>query len=177
MDTFDDHDLSDLALLTLGPTLQGARNNVIGSRVAKDVFDAMRALVADWITFDSERLVRFTAPNGQAFVLIQGADPDVRLDATTANGDPVPVIAVEVKGGKDTRNIHNRAGEAEKSHIKARLAGYGHRWTIMFTRGLDPSRLLTETPSSTELFEASDVMNQSGPGWEALKQRFLARIS
>jgi hypothetical protein len=29
MDTFDDRDLSDLPLLTLGSTLQGGRNNVI----------------------------------------------------------------------------------------------------------------------------------------------------
>jgi len=176
MDTFDDRDLSDLALLTLGPTLQRARNNIIGSRAAKDVFDALRTLVADWTTFDSERLIRFKAPNEQTFVLIQGADPDVRLDATAASGDPVPVIAMEVKGGRDTRNIHNRAGEAEKSHLKARIAGYEHRWTIMMMRGLDRNRLRSETPSTTALFDATEVMDQLGADWEALKREFCAMI-
>lgn len=177
MDTFDDRDLSDLTLLTLGPTLQGGRNNAIGSRASKAVYEAMRTLVTDWITFDSERLVRFTAPNGHAFALIEGADPDIRLDATAATGDELPVVAMEIKGGEDASNAHNRVGEAEKSHLKAKIAGYKHRWTIMVMRGLDRDRLRTETQSSTELFEASEIRAQSGPDWEALRRRFTETIN
>ena len=172
MDTFDNQDLSDLALLTLGPTLQGGRNNVIGSRASRAVFESLRALVADRTTFDSERLVRFMSPSGQAFVLIEGSDPDVRLDAVAPNGEETPVVAMEIKGGKDASNAHNRAGEAEKSHIKARIAGYGHRWTIMVVRGLYRERLQEETPSSTELFDASQIMGRSGPDWKTLLERF-----
>ncbi len=177
MDTFDDRDLSDLTLLTLGPTLQGGRNNIIGSRASKAVFEAMRTLVGDWTTFDSERLIRFTTPNKQTFALIEGDDPDVRLDATTARGEELPIITLEIKGGEDASNAHNRAGEAEKSHLKAKIAGYTHRWTIMVMRGLDRERLRTETPSSTELFEASEVIAQSGPDWDALRHRFNEIIS
>jgi hypothetical protein len=32
-------------------------------------------------------------------------------------------VAVEIKGGKDYSNIHNRIGEAEKSHQKAKKEG------------------------------------------------------
>lgn len=177
MNTFNDKDLSDLTLLTLGPTLQDGRNNAIGSEASTEVFESLRTLVSAWITFDSERLIRFEIPNGQAFVLIEGSDPDVRLDVTVHNGEEVPIIAVEIKGGKDASNAHNRAGEAEKSHIKARIAGYRHRWTIMVMRGLDPQRLREETPSSTELFDASDVIEQAGSDWEALRERFLGIIS
>lgn len=177
MDTFDNQDLSDLALLTLGPTLQGGRNNVIGSRASKAVFESLRALVAGRTTFDSERLVRFVAPNRQSFVLIEGSDPDVRLDAVTPNGEETPVIAMEIKGGEDTSNAHNRAGEAEKSHIKARIAGYDHRWTIMVMRGLNIECLRGETPSSTELFDASEIMERSGSDWETLRERFSEIIN
>lgn len=177
MNTFNDQDLNDLMLLTLGPTLQGGRNNIIGSEASTAVFAALRTLVSGWITFDSERLIRFTAPNRQTFVLIEGSDPDVRLDATAPNGEEVPVVAIEIKGGKDASNAHNRAGEAEKSHIKAQMAGYGHRWTVMVMRGLDPERLNEETPSSTELFEASDIIKQSGPDWVALRECFTEIVS
>jgi len=177
MDTFDDRDLSDLTLLTLGPTLQGGRNNVIGSKASRAVFEALRSHVeGQTITFDSERLVRFETPDGRSFALIEGSDPDVRVDLTSPLGDEVPLIVVEIKGGEDARNAHNRAGEAEKSHIKAKLAGYPHRWTIMVMKGLDRERLRSETPSSTELFEATEVMDQSGPDWEALKERFAEII-
>lgn len=172
MDTFDNQDLSDLTLLTLGPTLQGGRNNTIGSQASRAVFEALRAVVADWVTVDSERLIRFAAPNGQNYVLIEGSDPDVRLDVAAPNGEELPVVAVEIKGGEDSSNAHNRAGEAEKSHIKAQIAGYNHRWTVMVMRGLERERLREETPSSTELFEASEVMEQSGPDWEALQELF-----
>ncbi len=171
MDVFDDRDLGDLALLTLGPTLQGARNNVIGRTASKRVFESLRTLVSDFITFDSERLIRFEAPGGRNFALVEGSDPDVRLDETV-DGRETPVVAIEIKGGEDASNAHNRAGEAEKSHIKARQQGFRHRWTIMVMRGLDRKRLREETPSSTELFEASEIIGQSGADWDAFRRKF-----
>lgn len=171
MDVFDCRDLSDLTLLTLGPTLQGGRNNAIGSQAAKSVFESLKELVRDRVTFDSERLVRFEAPDGRSFSLIEGSDPDVRVDMTSPTGEEVPIAAIEIKGGEDARNAHNRAGEAEKSHIKARLAGYRHRWTIMAMKGVDRERLRTETPTSTELFEASEIIGRDGVDWAAIQTR------
>lgn len=176
MDTFDNRDLGDLALLTLGPTLQGARNNVIGRAASDKVFEALRTLVSDSVTFDSKRLVRFEASAGYSFALVEGSDPDVRLDATVA-GKEIPVVAIEIKGGADASNAHNRAGEAEKSHIKARQQGFNHRWTVMVMRSLDRGRLREETPSSTELFEASDIIARSGADWDDFRQKFTRIIS
>jgi hypothetical protein len=34
------------------------------------------------------------------------------------------LAAIEIKGGRDYSNIHNRIGEAEKSHQKAEKQGY-----------------------------------------------------
>src|SRR4029077_313824 len=39
-------------------------------------------------------------------------------------------IAIEVKAGEDFSNIHNRIGEAEKSHQKAKGRGYVECWTV-----------------------------------------------
>ncbi len=97
----------------------------------------------------------------------------MRLDLTAPSGEEIPIIAIEIKGGEDASNAHNRAGEAEKSHLKAKIAGYRHRWTVMVMKGLDRERLREETPSSTELFETTEIMNRSGPDWEAFHQRFF----
>ncbi len=123
-------------------------------------------------TFDSERLVRFEAPDGRRFALIEGSDPDVRMGLTTPEGKEAPIIAIEIKGGEDARNAHNRAGEAEKSHIKARSVGYPHRWTVIVMKGLDRERLREETPSSTELFEATEIIDRRGADWESLQRLF-----
>ncbi len=176
MDTFEDRDLSDLTLLTLGSTLQGGRNNVIGLQASEAVFQSLRSLVGDWITFDSGRIIRFEPPDGGHYVLIEGDDPDVRLDLTTSEGDERPIAAIEIKGGEDSSNAHNRAGEAEKSHIKATTKGYGHLWTIMVMKGLNRESLGEETPSSTKLFDAVDVISQSGPDWDSFREKFVGAI-
>jgi len=47
------------------------------------------------------------------------------------------IVAIEVKGGTDVSNAHNRAGEAEKSHTKAKGKGFRDFWTIISKKGLD----------------------------------------
>jgi hypothetical protein len=132
LDTFDDRDLNDLALLTLGPTLQGGRNNVIGRAAADQVFTSIQSLV--------------------------------RISANVG-GDRIPVVAIEIKGGGDASNAHNRAGEAEKSQIKARQVGYQHRWLVMVLGNVPPDTLQKETPSTTQLFDAPHIMMKTGPDW------------
>jgi len=40
-------------------------------------------------------------------------------------------ISIEVKGGTDYSNIHNRLGEAEKTHQNAKAAGFTEFWTVI----------------------------------------------
>lgn len=171
MDQFDDRDLNDLSLLTLGPTLQGGRNNLIGSMAAREVFEALRSQVASMITFDSPRLVRFRTKKGRVFELIAGSDPDIAVNER-AGPTTSPLIAIEVKGGMDVSNVHNRAGEAEKSHLKAKLQGYNERWTVIRMTGVNSQKLRTENPSSTQMFEAAHILNKSGSSWANFKKEF-----
>jgi hypothetical protein len=175
MNVFDDRDLSDLALLTLGPTLQGGRNNLIGSRAALQVFEAIRALVAPWITFERGSVIRFATPTGRTFEVVASSDPDLRIDEGEGT-ETWPLVAIEIKGGGDASNAHNRAGEAEKSQIKAVGMGYGHRWTVIRMQGVNRQRIREETPSSTEVFEASEVIAQAGPDWDTFRQQLGALI-
>lgn len=177
----DDRDLNDLALLTLGPSLQGGRNNIIGKQAATGIFDALRSLVALWITLDTSTLIQFQPPTGRSFELALASDPDVRLDEIQQLGAASGpkrrhLVAIEIKGGRDKANAHNRAGEAEKSHIKAADAGYSERWTMMVLQGLDRQRLQSETPSSTKLLDVDQITHKDGSDWDALKQCFGAVI-
>lgn len=74
-------------------------------------------------------------------MIIQFAsDPDIVIRDVIAKNSYRNIIAIEVKGGTDVSNIHNRIGEAEKSHQKARLAGYVECWTIMNVHKLDDAK-------------------------------------
>ena len=45
-----------------------------------------------------------------------------------------------IKGGTDKSNAHNRAGEAEKSHQKARQQDFRECWTLIYKKGLDEAK-------------------------------------
>jgi hypothetical protein len=171
MGQFDDRDLNDLALLTLGPTLQGRRLNVIGAKAAVEALSAMRTLVTGPILLESNAMIRFQSPSGLTFEMFAGADPDLVV-SEGLSALAIPFLAVEIKGGRDASNAFNRAGEAEKSHIAARRVGYRHRWTIFQLMGIPREQIEAATPSSTEVFDAADVFAQTGPDWERLRQKF-----
>lgn len=58
-----------------------------------------------------------------------GSDPDILVSERSGN-QYRHLLAIEVKGGSDPSNIHNRLGEAEKSHLKLSASGV-LRWTII----------------------------------------------
>jgi len=170
MGKFEGRDLSDLALLTLGPTLQGGRNNIIGSTAERQMFQTLQQLIEPYITHIQWPIIRFELPGGRIFEIINKSDPDLALRIGSGT-ESVPLLAIEVKGGGDASNAHNRAGEAEKSHLKA--TSYMHRWTIIQIPPGQRSRILQETPSSTDVFDFNEILEQQGTNWERLQQKFL----
>lgn len=171
MGEFKDRDLSDLALLTLGSTLQGARNDAIGSHAEKQIFELLQNLVKPWTTYAEWPVIRCEMPNGSTFEIINKSDPDISL-RTGSGTHSTPLLAIEVKGGGDASNAHNRAGEAEKSHIKAANAGYNHRWTLIQIPPGQKNRILDETPSSTRIFEFNEIISQEGNDWNEFQKAF-----
>lgn len=74
-------------------------------------------------------------------------------------------LAIEIKGGTDRSNAFNRAGEAEKSHIVAKKAGYPTCWTVIATVGVDAEKLVAASPTTDEWFDAGQVLGRSGDDW------------
>lgn len=92
--------------------------------------------------------------------IIVGGDPDVRIQEEIGTASHKKV-AIEVKGGTDKSNAHNRAGEAEKSHQKAKSQGYRDFWTIIAKMGLDLGVLKTESPTTNAWFDATQILGRT----------------
>ena len=173
--SFGSRDVDELPLLMLGQQIQGGINNLIGQRAIKDVFLAIRDLVEGAIETEvADQLVVKNAA-GRTVSILLASDPDVRIHEEMP-GEIHQLVAIEVKGGRDLSNAHNRAGEAEKSHRKAKAAGFREFWTIIATRGLDVETLRRESPTTDSWFDAAQVLDRSGPDWQDFRRRLAGHV-
>lgn len=110
-----------LSLMTLGAQLRGSHNFSIGTDAVKQVYEVIKAMVEPYATKITDEIILFTEATGREIEIRFGQDPDIEFitKGSAPHGD-APLLANEVKGGRDRSNVHNRLGEAEKSHLKAR---------------------------------------------------------
>jgi len=172
---FTDRDLRELPLLTFGSQLQGSNNTQIGKRAMQEVFVAITEILKNSITRkESYRLTLKNAAGRTVFVTL-AHDPDVCVQEQV--GDSVHnKVAIEVKGGTDVSNAHNRAGEAEKSHLRAKQKGFRDFWTIISKTGLEMSKLQQESQTTTEWFDITELLARNGRDWEDFRQRFAGAV-
>ena len=168
---FSPRDVMDLPLLTLGSQFQGGNNNSIGKRATIDVFLAVAELVKPHIVTQGERIITIRNSSGRKVVIALAADPDIRIQEEF-NGELRNKVAIEIKGGTDVSNAHNRAGEAEKSHQKAKKEDFRDYWTIISKAGLNVPKLKSESPTTNDWFDVAQVLGREGPDWELFKSRF-----
>jgi len=174
--TITPRDISELPLLTIGAQFQGSNNNAIGKRAILDVFLSIREVVKDFITEEDDRRLTLKNSAGRTVVIALASDPDVRIQEEFA-GKLQNKVAVEIKGGTDRSNAHNRAGEAEKSHQKAKAEGFRDFWTIIATKGLDLKKLKSESPTTNSWFDAPQVLGREGGDWMEFKGRLAGQVS
>lgn len=163
-------DVDQLPLLTLGSQADGSWRGQIGQKATTDVFEAMKAIVKGQSKQYAETEVSITVVNNsnREVTLALAPDPDVVI-REDVSGELVYKAAIEIKGGSDYANIHNRAGEAEKSHQKARSDGAGDCWTVINLDRADMDVLKQESPTTRHWLDLNDVLNHSGGGWRKLK--------
>lgn len=150
LDTVTLEIIRDLQVLTLGPQLRGGRNTNIGQKANQAVYDFIKELVEPYIVNTSQSLITIKNNSERKIVIRFSSDPDVSITEQVAN-ESLHLVAIEIKGGTDASNIHNRVGEAEKSHQKAKLSGYNHCWTIIrVDREYD--KLKKESPTTTQFY-------------------------
>jgi hypothetical protein len=168
-------DVAELPLLTLGAQLYGSNNNAIGKQAIVDVFLSVREIVQAFVVKEDPRVLTIKNAAGRTVLISLAADPDVRIQELFGDKRQNNV-AIEIKGGTDKSNAHNRAGEAEKSHQKAKGQGYRDFWTIIATKGLDVGKLRSESPTTNSWFDAAQVLGREGEDWEDFRRRLAGQV-
>jgi hypothetical protein len=178
LDQISSHTIHELQLLTLGPQLRGSRNTALGDRAEREVF----AIVSDILSESPESQVeireksfRVVTKSGKRILFQFAGDPDLSVVLQGENGDG-NLLSVEIKGGTDASNIHNRLGEAEKSHLKAKAAGFSESWTIIAV-GLDFATARQRSPSTDKFFYLEKLKDTSTDMYRMFREALLSKIN
>lgn len=165
-------DLEQLPLIALGAQFDGSWRNQVGKEATKDVFAAIKEIVkgagSAYQESDDGRSLTLVNSSGRKITVALAADPDVVI-VEDINGQSRLKVAIEIKGGTDRSNAHNRAGEAEKSHQKARNRNAGDFWTVISVAGMDMSVVRQESPTTRQWFDVTEIQARHGAGWTDLR--------
>lgn len=168
--------LDDLTLLTVGPQMRGGVNNKLGQQGIVDVFDVIEEILKPAIINATRGAIEVKNTSGRDVWVEFAADPDIIIREVMPNKTSRKILAVEVKSGTDVSNIHNRIGEAEKSHQKAKKAGYTVCWTVVNVSKLDIEKAKLESPTTNAFYALKDLMLRKGPVYEDFKQTIIAMV-
>ncbi len=169
-------DVKELPLLTIGSQFQGANNVNIGKRAVEAMQLSVREIVKSYVVREEASKIVVKNASGRLVSIVFGADPDVRIEEEVGDGQIHPKVAIEVKGGTDTSNAHNRAGEAEKSHQKAKRRGFNDFWTVIAEKGLDLKKLKDESPTTNKWLDVSQVLGRQGQDWDEFKRSLAVAV-
>ena len=157
--SFFDH----LTLLTLGPQLRGGANVQKGTSAITQVFDVVYQIVKNRVVVFDKHRIMLKNSSGRSVIIQFAADPDIVIREELAPDVYKNLVAIEVKGGQDYSNIHNRVGEAEKSHQKAKKDGYVECWTVVNVDRIDMSMARKESPTTNRFYRLSELLTDSSP--------------
>jgi hypothetical protein len=166
--------LEDLVLLTVGPQLRGGHNVKLGLAGIVKVFDAISAIVAHAAIATKPTCIELKNAAGRRVLIEFAADPDIIIREEMAPNSYRNIIAIEVKGGLDFSNIHNRIGEAEKSHQKARANGFHECWTVVNVDRMDPNMARRESPSTNRFYRLSQIGGKVSDEYVDFRNRVIS---
>ena len=166
--------LHELSLLTLGPQLRGAVSNTIGQDGIKSVFQIILSIVKTSAVMHDEASGIIVVENAaKRRVTIEfSPDPDIVITEKISEKTTKKIVAIEIKAGADIANIHNRLGEAEKSHQKAKMDGFAECWTI-FNVDLDYPIAKKESPSTNKFYKLSCLQDTCSDEFSDFKDQVV----
>jgi hypothetical protein len=168
-------DVAELPVLTLGSQFQGGKNVAIGKQAIENIFLSIRETVMHHIMKEDARRLTLRNSAGRTVIIALSADPDVRVQEDIG-GKFQNKVAIEIKGGTDRSNAYNRAGEAEKSHQKAKGHGFHQCWTIIAKKGIELKKLETGSPTTNAWFDAAQVLGREGEDWEEFRLQLSGQV-
>lgn len=150
--------ITELQLLTVGPQLRGSKNNEYGQLATQRTFTIIKDMFHQFIVESSPTAIKIKNNSGRIVAIKFSADPDIEITEQLPSGER-GLISIEIKGGKDVSNIHNRIGEAEKSHQKARQRGYFEFMTIISV-DFPYAFLRAESPTTSHFFHLDKISDK-----------------
>lgn len=147
--------IAELQILTAGPQLRGSKNNEYGRVATEKTFDIIKTMVQAYSTKVAPKSIELTNDSGRGITIRFASDPDIVISEKLSKKERI-LISIEIKGGRDVSNIHNRIGEAEKSHQKARVNGCNEFMTIISVDA-DYLSLQTESPTTSHFFHLDQI--------------------
>jgi hypothetical protein len=168
-------DVLELPLLTLGAQLYGSNNNAIGKQATVDVFLSVGEIVKGYVAAQDLKKITLVNASKRKVVIALASDPDIRVQEEF-DGALRNKVAIEIKGGSDNANAHNRAGEAEKSHQKAKAQKFRDFWTIISLAGVNTEKLKQESPTTNSWFDLAQVLAREGDDWVEFRSRFAGEV-
>jgi hypothetical protein len=169
--------LHELSLLTLGPQLRGSINNDIGTEANLVVFGRIQHLLQHHLhKVTGHHSIELINASHRKVVIAFSPDPDIAITEWLSAQHERKIIAIEIKGGKDTSNIWNRLGEAEKSHQTAKKQGFNEFWTIHHVSKLDKAKAHEKSPTTTRFFSLSALLMEDSPEFLEFRALFLSLV-
>lgn len=168
--------LDDLSVLTLGSQLRGSNNVTKGTHAIAQVFELIRDLIGSKAVGTTKNSITLINAAGREVLVQFASDPDIVVRERIAEAKYKNLVAIEVKGGQDFSNIHNRIGEAEKSHQKAKADGYIECWTIVNVDNIDLEMARKESPSTNQFYLLSQLVSKNGPEWDDFRSQLISLL-
>lgn len=166
--------VNELQLLTLGPQLRGSRNTELGKRATERTFEIIKNFVSEYIIKSDSHSITLLNRLNQNVLIQFASDPDIVI-IESLHSEQHKLVSIEIKGGTDYSNAHNRLGEAEKSHQKAKQNGFYEFWTIVRV-DIDPLMARKESPTTTRFFNLDKIEDANNPEAIAFKEQLASRI-
>jgi hypothetical protein len=164
----------DLQLLTLGPSFRGSELNRIGRAALKEIHELIHSIVEPHVKVSTARTILLENASGRDVLVAFADDPDVRIVETLASVEH-PCVSMEIKGGGDASNVYNRIGEAEKSHLKAKQAGFFEFWTIV-RADFNPDRARRDSPTTSHFFRLDAIVDPTAAEHRLFRDRLCANV-
>lgn len=167
--------LNDLTLLTLGAQLRGGANVRKGNAGIVIVFNVIQDIVRPAIiNATQERRIAIKNAAKRTVTIEFASDPDIVIREEIRPETYRNIIAIEVKGGRDFSNIHNRIGEAEKSHQKAKGKGYEQCWTVVNVDRINMEMAARESPTTDRFYIISNLVAADTEEYKDFRARIVS---
>jgi len=174
VDELDLRTVRDLQLLTLGAQLRGGQNTKVGKDAAAEVFSIIQKLVEGSVVEEGAKKLVVKNAAGREVIVTFSSDPDIAVSVAMTS-EVRPLVSIEIKGGTDISNVHNRIGEAEKSHQKAKSRGFFEFWTIVGAE-IDLETAQRESPTTTRFFYLRQLRIPTSAEYDSFRDHFQSVV-